>query len=80
VFGVAVLATVWSQYGSYETGPSFVDGMLPALWIGAIVVALGAVAAFAIGKSRVRAAEQADYAEPLTRALENSPATRAEAA
>jgi EmrB/QacA subfamily drug resistance transporter len=56
VFGVAVLATVWSQYGSYETGPSFVDGMLPALWIGAVVVLLGAVAAFLI-PSRRRAAE-----------------------
>jgi EmrB/QacA subfamily drug resistance transporter len=56
VFGVAVLATVWSQYGSYETGPSFVDGMLPALWIGAAVVLVGAVAAFLI-PSRRRAAE-----------------------
>jgi MFS family permease len=56
VFGVAVLATVWSQYGSYETGPSFVDGMLPALWIGAAVVLVGALAAFLI-PSRRRAAE-----------------------
>jgi EmrB/QacA subfamily drug resistance transporter len=56
VFGVAVLATVWSQYGSYETGPSFVDGMLPALWIGAAVVLVGAVAAFLI-PSRRRGAE-----------------------
>ena len=58
VFGVAVLASVWSHYGSYSTGQSFVDGMVPALWIGAIVVFLGAVAAFLI-PSRKRAAEVA---------------------
>ena len=32
----------------YSTGQTFVDGMTPALWIGAVVVGLGAVAAFAI--------------------------------
>ena len=53
VFGVAVLASVWAHYGSYASGPSFVDGMVPALWIGATVVLAGAVAAFAIGKRRV---------------------------
>src|SRR5262249_16093075 len=52
VFGVAVLASVWAHYGSYASGPSFVDGMVPALWIGASVVLAGAVAAFAIGKRR----------------------------
>jgi MFS family permease len=48
VFGVAVLASVFSRYGGYESGQRFVDGMTPALWIGAVVVAFGAVAAFAI--------------------------------
>jgi hypothetical protein len=38
----------WSRYGSYQTGATFVDGMLPALWIGAAVVLLGALAAFLI--------------------------------
>jgi EmrB/QacA subfamily drug resistance transporter len=56
VFGVAVLASVWSQYGGYESGAAFVDGMLPALWIGAAVVLAGAVAAFMI-PSRKRPAE-----------------------
>jgi EmrB/QacA subfamily drug resistance transporter len=56
VFGVAVLASVWSHYGSYNSGPSFVDGMLPALWIGAAIVLAGAVAAFLI-PSRKRSAE-----------------------
>jgi MFS family permease len=52
VFGVAVLASVWSHYGSYASGTSYVDGMLPALWIGASVVLVGAGAAFAIGRWR----------------------------
>src|SRR6478609_4898116 len=48
VFGVAVLASVFSHYGGYSIGTAFVDGMNPAVFIGAVVVALGAVAAFAI--------------------------------
>jgi EmrB/QacA subfamily drug resistance transporter len=56
VFGVAVLAAVFADYGGYGTGTSFVDGMTPAVYIGAAVVALGAVAAFAI-KLRPRRAE-----------------------
>jgi len=63
VFGVAVLASVWSHYGSYSNGQSFVDGMVPALWIGAAVVFLGAVAAFLI-PSRSRVAE-ATVDEPV---------------
>src|SRR5262249_1246373 len=48
VFGVAVLASVFSSYGGYQTTQTFVDGLVPAIWIGAAVVALGAVAAFLI--------------------------------
>ena len=48
VFGVAVMVSVFSRYGGYGTGQSFVDGMTPALWIGAVAVGLGAIAAFAI--------------------------------
>ena len=63
VFGVAVLATVWSHYGGYSTGQSFVDGMTPAIWVGASVVALGAVAAFLIPHRR-RVAEAELPIEP----------------
>src|SRR3954451_16713512 len=48
VFGVAVLASVFSHYGGYTSGTAFVDGMNPAVFAGAAVVALGSVAAFAI--------------------------------
>ena len=52
VFGVAVLAAVFSGYGGYGSGQHFVDGLVPAVFIGAIVVAVGSLAAFAIGKRR----------------------------
>src|SRR2546421_222178 len=57
VFGVAVLAAVFSAYGGYGAGEPFVARMNPAVWVGAGVVALGSLAAFAIGK-RPRAQEQ----------------------
>ncbi|HEX4931059.1 MAG TPA: DHA2 family efflux MFS transporter permease subunit, partial [Gaiellaceae bacterium] len=56
VFGVAVLAAVFARFGGYESGQAFSDGMNPALILGAIVVALGALAAFAI-PGRPRKAE-----------------------
>ena len=56
VFGVAVLASVFSHYGGYESGQTFVDGLTPAIWVGAAVVGLGALAALAIPRKR-RAAE-----------------------
>jgi EmrB/QacA subfamily drug resistance transporter len=39
VFGVAVLATVFSGAGSYATGHAFVAGLVPALWVGVAVLA-----------------------------------------
>src|SRR5204863_10015857 len=54
VFGDAVLAAVFSVNGGYGSGQQFVDGMNPAVTIGAALVAVGAIAAFAI-KSSTRA-------------------------
>ena len=48
VFGVAVLASVFTAAGGYASPPTFVDGIVPAIWVGAAVVALGAVVALAI--------------------------------
>jgi EmrB/QacA subfamily drug resistance transporter len=48
VFGVAVLASIFAQYGGYGLPQHFVDGMRPAVWVGAIIVGLGAIAALAI--------------------------------
>ena len=55
VFGVAVLASLFAHYGGYTSGQAFVDGMTPAVYVGAAVVGLGSVAAFGI-KRRPRAA------------------------
>jgi EmrB/QacA subfamily drug resistance transporter len=52
VFGVAVLASIFSQYGGYESGQAFVDGLNPAIWVGAVIVAFGAVAALLIPRRR----------------------------
>ena len=68
VFGVAVLASVFSSYGGYRTADTFVNGMNAAVWIGAGVVALGAIAAFAIGKGRARVQEQPIHAEQIAEA------------
>ena len=48
VFGVAVLASVFSAAGSYLSPQAFVDGMVPALWVGAAAVAAAGVAAVLI--------------------------------
>ncbi len=45
VFGVAVLATVFTGAGSYSTPQTFVNGLVPALWVGAGVLAAGALTA-----------------------------------
>ena len=67
MLGVAVLASVFSRYGGYGTGQTFVNGMTPALWIGAVAVGLGAIAAFAIPTVRRERAE-AGVAEALAEA------------
>jgi MFS family permease len=54
VFGIAVLASVFSHYGGFSSGQSFVDGLTPALYAGAGVVGLGAVAALGIKRARAR--------------------------
>ncbi|MFN0154271.1 MAG: MFS transporter, partial [Gaiella sp.] len=51
-FGVAVLAAVFAHVGGYETGDTFTDGSTRAVYVGAGAVALGAIAAFAMGRTR----------------------------
>jgi EmrB/QacA subfamily drug resistance transporter len=52
VFGVAVLASVFTRYGGYQSGQAFVDGLVPATFVGAVIVFIGALAAFAIPRAR----------------------------
>jgi MFS family permease len=67
VFGVAVLATVFTRVGGYQSATSFVHGMTTAVYIGAGLVALGAVAAAFI-PSRKAVAQAAAEAEPALEA------------
>ena len=66
VFGVAVLASVFSRIGGYQSAASFVHGTTTAVYVGGAVVALGAVAAALIPPRRTR--EAAAAAEPLLEA------------
>ncbi len=45
VLGVAVLATVFTGSGGYATPAAFVNGLIPAVWVGAGVLAAGALLA-----------------------------------
>jgi EmrB/QacA subfamily drug resistance transporter len=65
--GIAVLSSVFSANGGYASGQDFVDGLTPALWLGAGVVALAVVAALVIPRRRagqLAPAEEERYEEP----------------
>jgi EmrB/QacA subfamily drug resistance transporter len=65
VFGVAVLAAIFANNGGYPAPPDFsgeffVDGLKPAVWVGAAVVGVGALISLLIprgGRQREEAAE-----------------------
>jgi EmrB/QacA subfamily drug resistance transporter len=59
VFGVAVLAAVFSRVGGYQSPEAFAHGTTTAVWVGAAVVLAGAVAASLIPPRRERAPEPA---------------------
>jgi hypothetical protein len=64
VLGIAVLGAVFSSNGGYASGSDYVSGMTPAVYVGAVVVGLGVVAALIIpGRRRQRA--EAALAEPI---------------
>jgi EmrB/QacA subfamily drug resistance transporter len=60
VLGIAVLATVFTSHGSYLSPQAYVNGLVPALWLGAAVLAGGALIAAALPFStRASASEHA---------------------
>ncbi len=61
VLGVSVLATVFTSHGGYGSPQAFVDGLQPALWIGAAVLAIGALIPILLPFS-TRASAQAQLA------------------
>jgi len=48
VLGIAILATVFTSHGSYATPQAFVNGLVPALWVGVAVLVAGALVAAAL--------------------------------
>ncbi len=64
VFGVAVLASIFAHAGGYKTPETFVNGMSTAVYVGAAVVAFGAVAAFAMPRKRRPQAADASAISP----------------
>jgi MFS family permease len=62
VLGVAVLATVFTGAGSYASPQSFVNGLVPAIWVGVAVLATGALVVLAF-PFRTRAAAEAARGE-----------------
>jgi EmrB/QacA subfamily drug resistance transporter len=65
VFGVAVLASIFSSYGGYGSAQSFVDGLIPAVWVGAALVAVGAVFALTIPVRRRLRPQEIGRLEPV---------------
>jgi EmrB/QacA subfamily drug resistance transporter len=48
VLGVAVLASVFTGSGGYQSAPAFMAGLTPALWVGVSVLAAGALVVIAV--------------------------------
>jgi MFS family permease len=75
VLGVAVLASVFSGSGGYASPQLFVDGLLPAMWVGVAVLAFGALVVLVFPfstrttRSPQQAAEDAAAPQPSRRAL-----------
>ena len=72
VFGVAVLATVFSESGAFTSPQGFVDGIVPALWVASAVVAAGALIALLLprrARQVIPVAEAEPVAEPIREAV-----------
>jgi MFS family permease len=52
VLGVAVLATVFTDGGGYGSPQDYVDGLVPAIWVGSAVLAVGALGALLVPSRR----------------------------
>ncbi len=62
VLGVAVLASVFTGAGGYASPQAFVNGLLPAMWVGVAVLAAGALVVLAF-PFQTRPAGTLDVAE-----------------
>jgi EmrB/QacA subfamily drug resistance transporter len=70
VLGVSVLATLFTSHGGYSSPQAFVNGLTPAVWVGAAVLAAGALVALVLPfNTRADALRHAETETPT--ALEN---------
>jgi hypothetical protein len=63
VFGIAVLGAIFSAAGSYTTPRTYTDGLIPAVWVGAAVVGLGAILSLDLPAAAARLARPEASAE-----------------
>jgi EmrB/QacA subfamily drug resistance transporter len=47
VLGIAILSTVFTSHGSYASAQDYINGLVPAMWVGAGVLAFGSLVALA---------------------------------
>ena len=71
--GVAVLASVFARQGNTLTGQGFVDGLVPAIWVGAAVLAAGALLALAVPGRRPQRATSPSARRRRTACRRSSP-------
>jgi EmrB/QacA subfamily drug resistance transporter len=73
VLGIAVLSTVFTSHGGYASPHAFVSGLVPAMWVGTAVLAVGAAIplllpfssrATAVAQAEVEAAERESAPTP----------------
>jgi EmrB/QacA subfamily drug resistance transporter len=68
VLGVTVLASVFSSHGSYVSPQAFVNGLVPAMWVGTAVLAGGALVATVLPfKTRAASSESVAVASADSR-------------
>jgi len=82
VLGIAALGAVFASRGGYATGHAYVAGLVPAVWVGVAVVAVGALVAMLLPRrlgaahtATARAAEPAPAVVPSTLAPQPVTAT-----
>jgi EmrB/QacA subfamily drug resistance transporter len=77
VLGIAVLATVFTSHGGYASPHAFLSGLVPAMWVGAAVLAAGALIAAALpfstresarAHAEAEAEDEAQAAQPIAAA------------
>jgi hypothetical protein len=74
VLGIAVLATVFTSHGGYESAAAFVSGLQPAMWVGTAVLAVGALIALVVPFNTRASAEAQASLEAAERQQVASPA------